>query len=352
MRFHGLAIAGLSLAQLSSTAALVVSEGAQIARGRLFEALGSPSGKLTLSPELVIPDPRDPTAILLQSTAISSVSGQIRSQAKPNSAWISGTVSALKTFCYEQEQARGNFPGPIPVIYCDDEGDDILSIADAGAAGILVRVSGGKEVSSLDDLASDASWAETCKSALECGLQPIPEVTIGDATAESWKEDDIIALVGKITEMLSGQEPLAVLLTINPDDDEKVSLPQVPKALGKRVPIIGSIRVKPAENIFSEETARFKKAGFTGALLRAQCVPGYEMNPKLEFLGNFWCACIGELKSVKSKNFAFRSTNDMAGNTVATQWSNYQQDVMDSGALGLMKDSFDPDLETGEYKGF
>jgi len=45
-----------------------------LARNRLREALQSPSGKLTLSPEIVVPQPTDPTAILLQGSQIDRLS--------------------------------------------------------------------------------------------------------------------------------------------------------------------------------------------------------------------------------------------------------------------------------------
>lgn len=50
------------------------SELAELARGRLREALRSPAGKLTLSPEIIIPEPNDPTALLLQASEVTKTS--------------------------------------------------------------------------------------------------------------------------------------------------------------------------------------------------------------------------------------------------------------------------------------
>lgn len=340
-------------------AALTLSERAQTSRSRLFEALRSPSGKLTLSPEIVIPEPSDPTAILLLSTDVQTMSENIRVQAKANTAWISGSVTSLKTFCAEQEMSRGNFPGPVPVVYCDFV-EDLESVADAGADGLLLSTCGGEEISSLEDLAKDADWVDKFKAALDCGLQPIPEVTISDATAESWKEEEMEALVSKLTE-ISGEEPVSILVTINPssddDEDEKeeekpVALPSIAKALGKKTPILGSVRVPAGGNRMGEETARLKAAGFTGALLRSDCLPGFRMSMNLEFVGNFWSACIGDLKSLKSKSFNFQSRNWM-DKSASLEWAKYQKNVLDSGALG------DPEAppmglnsEAGDYVGF
>lgn len=49
-------------------------ESAQQTRGKLAEALSSPSSKLTISPEVLIPVPNDPTALLLQGTKVTQLS--------------------------------------------------------------------------------------------------------------------------------------------------------------------------------------------------------------------------------------------------------------------------------------
>lgn len=351
---------------LPAVSALVISERAQTARGRLLQALSSPSGKLTLSPEIVIPDPSDPTAVLLQSSLITALSTKIRIKAKANAAFISGGIPAMKTFCNEQELARGNFPGPVPVIFCDKV-DDMAEVAEAGAEGVLVSVCGGKEISSPDDLSSDSAWSDTCRAALENGLQPIPEITIGEATAESWKSNEIEALISKIAE-ITGEDPVTILLSVavslptesDDDDDEggeeveepQVKLPQVPKGLGKKVPILGSLRVKAGGGRMGVESARYKAAGFTGAVLREECVPVVSMSQDLEYLANFWSACIGDLKSTKSKTFEFRSKNNMEKD-LGLQWARYQMDVVESGALGETSDmpsGLNPDA--GDYQGF
>lgn len=341
----------LGLVPLSS--AMVLSEKAQIARSRLVESLSSPSGKLTLNPEIVIPEPSDPTAILLQATGITSMSEKLRIQAKANTAWISGSITSLTTFCNEQEQSRGDFPGPIPVVYCDSP-ENVQEVADAGADGLLVPVFDGKEIKSLKELSQDDNWVKTCESALDCGMQPIPEVTVNSATAAAWDETDMEKLVESIGE-LAGSEPATLLLSVNPVDDEQeeVCLPLVPKSLGKRVPILGSVRAAAGENRMGEEISRFKAAGFTGAVLRSECVPGFRMNLDLEYVARFWGACIADLKSTKSKTFNFRSRNLME-KSVPLEWAKYQKDVMDSGALGEMEDNMPTGInpDAGDYVGF
>ena len=331
-----------------------VNEAAQLARSRLQESLKSPSGKLTVSPEILIPEPTDPTAILLQSTAVKKLSEMIRVSAKANSAWLGGAETSVQTFCVEQEEARGNFPGPVPVIYCGQE-TPVEDLADTGVAGLLVSAKKGEEIESLGDLDDDADFKSRCAAAVQVGIQPIPEIVLSDATAKSWGEEEMEQLVSALTECL-GDEPAAVLVTINPESEEQeeVSLPRVPKSLAKKLPILGSVRVAAGENRMGSETARFKAAGFTGAIMRSDCVPGFRLNPDLNLVGQFWSACISDLKSTKSKSFEFRTRNYMDTNS-AIEWAKYQKSVLDSGALGDPSDNAAAsglNSEGGDYKGF
>lgn len=347
---------------------VALSDQAQLTRSRLQQSLSSLAGKLTISPEVVIPDTSDPTAILLQNSATQAISANIRA-AKANAAFLQGPMGTLQAFCSEQEMARGNFPGPIPCIYdfrpskadveTQDEKGLLSEVAEAGADGLLVRICDGNEVTCLEDLSSSSkSWA-TCQVALSCGLQPIPELTVSQATASAWTPEDVTKWVEGI-ESAAGMELVSVLLTINPaaaaeDAEEEFAelvLPTIPKDLGKRVAVLGSVRTKAGENRLNVESARFKAAGYTGAVLRNECVPGYESKPDLTIMSRFWPGIISELKSTKSKNFSFRSKNNME-KSVGTQWANYQKDVLDSGSLGDPDESFSVlDEDAGEYKGF
>jgi len=341
---------------------------AQETRSRLSQALLSPSGKLTFSPEIFIPEPSDPTAILLQTNAIQTLSERIRT-CKANSVFIQGSLSALKTFTSEQESARGGFPGPVPVVYCgtgnsESNDYDLEAVAESGPDGVLVRVCSGKEVGSLEDIISDETWVKLYQEALDKGIQPIPEITVGLNVAASWGEEEVSGMVEKLTEAADGKEPVCILLTVNAeengDDDheadneaeEPATLPQVPKALGKRIPILGSICAQAGDNRLGGSSALLKDAGFTGALLRKECLPGMRIQLDLGIVGQFWSACINDLKSVKSKSFSFRSKNNMEKSAM-TKWANYQNSVIESGALGDPEDSYSlVDEAAGEYKGF
>ena len=326
-----------------------VAERSQLARSRLHEALSSPSGKLTLSPELIIPEPTDPTAILLQTSAIQTLSATIR-ESKANAAFIHGTTTAVQTFLSEQEQARGNFPGPVPVVYCSSEDctdEDLQQLSESGAAGLSVTM----------EMDSFGEHIEKCKRAIDCGLQPVPEVVISEETAASWTEDDVASLVDTLASTFD-MEPVSVLLTINPsspaendddtDEEQELALPPVSKELSKKIPILGSVSVPGG---IAVETARFKEAGFTGSVLRASCLPPFR-TPDLEPVGRYWGACISDLKSTRSKSFSFRAKNKMEKSAM-TEWAKYSQSVVESGAIGeLGQDGSEIDTEAGEYKGF
>jgi len=97
----------------------------------------------------------------------------------------------------------------------------------------------------------------------------------------------------------------------------------------------------------------YKEFGYTGTVLRCDCIPGIRMNPDLDLVGGFWSAAIGDLKSTRSKTFNFRSKVPL-DKDVPMEWFNYQKDIMDSGALGGPDDAGVSSLEqsNGDYQGF
>ena len=115
--YSGVAAISTALLLLQNANALSITESsrAQTARSRLSEAFRSPSKKLTLHPEIVLPEPSDPTALLLRASEVSKLSEVLRTRAKANAVFVEGTVDALAPMGKEQEDARGNFPGPIPL---------------------------------------------------------------------------------------------------------------------------------------------------------------------------------------------------------------------------------------------
>lgn len=311
------------------------AEALSVTKSRLSESLKSLSGKLTLSPEINILEPTDPTALLLQSTEITALSEEMRTAAKANAVVLSGTVESITNFCDEQETQRGNFPGPLPIIAVCDGNDDWEHLRDAGVCAVLIECNANE----LEQV------TEKCEAARALGLQPIPEVLIQESDYENhWKNDDdencyMEGIITKLTEHMGGQEPASVLVSIQTEADdmeeapeEPVPLPSVPKSLTKQIPILGSISVMAGGNRMGSETKRFKAAGYSGAVLRSGCLPE-AFTSDLPLLSRFWSSCIAQLKSTKSTQFEFRTRNYLE-KSEPVEWAKYQKSVLDSGALG------------------
>lgn len=353
------------------------SSRAQTARSRLSEAFKSPSKKMTLHPELVLPEPSDPTALLLRASEVTKLSSVIRTRAKANAVFVEGTVDALLPMAKEQEDARGNFPGPVPIVYSwKDDGSatltsclEQLSTVD-GVEGVLLPFFAGKEISSVDmyleQMQNNPSLTEACGEIWGVGLQPIPEITLMNGS--EWEEEDVARLVDAVKDTCCGMDPVSIVFTNGEvveeetdnaegeegeDDGAEPSTPKIviPKTVSTRLAFIGSTRATAGEGRMNHAISQLKSSNFNGAFLRADCVPGYRLNPDLNVVGGFWSAAIGDLKSLKSKNFNFRSKVKLEKD-VPMEWYNYQKDVMDSGALGVSGGGGGVNSDAGDYKGF
>ena len=377
-------------------------------RQRFASSFRSPSGKLTYVPELVLPETTDATGLLLHSNAVQTLSKRLRA-CQAHAALVKASLPTLQLLVQEQESARGAVPGPVPLICSyeavvtaaavdgfgdgDGNGDlqssgvqDVMArIAAAGVDGVLVTANNDGRSLALTDLpaktgddgdplASDAPFVEACRAALEYGLQPIPELVFA-AVAEGSTErqdsdvniDDVTHWIDAVARIL-GTDPVCVVVTMQPppvatEEEDTVAgstpasmdYPRVSKKLGRRCPVVGSVRSPAGDNRIGCATAALKEAGYTCALLRNECVPvgsspGRTLD--LEVVGQFWASCIDDLRSVKSKSFAFRSKNNLE-KKAATVWSNYQSNVIESGALGDPNESYSVvDSAAGDYQGF
>jgi len=363
--------------QIQHVVSLSITESskAQTARSRLSEAFRSPSKKLTYHPEIVLPEPSDPTALLLRASEVTKLSSTLRMKAKANAIFVEGTVDALTPMGKEQEDARGNFPGPVPIIYSLAGGGEDGSLSDTlnqlqsvdGVEGVMVPFFDGKEINSVDSYLEESSddISGKCGAIWDAGLQPIPEITISPST--EWSEDDVIKLVDAIKDTCGGIDPVSVVFTNaekekskedneeEGEENDEASVPDItiPTSIAKRLTFIGSVRAKAGEGRMNIAASKLSGCNFNGAFLRADCVPGYRLNPDLEVVGGFWSAAMGDIKSLKSKNFSFRSKVKLAKD-VPMEWYNYQKDIMESGALGGSAHSGvgDLDPDSGDYKGF
>ncbi|KAL7464827.1 hypothetical protein ACHAXS_005150 [Conticribra weissflogii] len=350
---------------------------AETARSRLTEALRSPSKKLTIHPELVLPEPSDPTALLLRASEVTKLSQVIRTKAKANAVFVEGTVDALTPMGNEQETARGNFPGPVPIIYSwknlDDHSYSLATCVEKlsrvdGVEGVLIPFFGGTEIDSVETYLSKAekfpSLADECAKVREAGIQPIPELILSPRAL--WAEEDVVRLLDAVKETCGGLDPVSIVFTNgetstkadkseNELDEDEFSTPNIaiPESVAKRLCFIGSVRTSAGEGRMNRAILQLQNCNFNGGFLRADCVPGYRLNPDLNAVGAFWSAAIGDLKSLKSKNFSFRSKVKLEKD-IPMEWYNYQKDVMESGALGMPGGGGGGGLDpnSGDYKGF
>lgn len=369
----GVAAISLALLLLQNANALSITESsqAQTARSRLSEAFRSPSKKLTLHPEIVLPEPSDPTALLLRASEVTKLSEVIRTRAKANAVFVEGTVDALAPMGKEQENARGNFPGPVPIVYSLTDTSDLSNSLEQlqtvdGVEGVLLSFFGGKEIDSVDaylEEAKSSAIADMCSEIWDAGLQPIPELVLSPGS--EWSEEDVERLVDSVKDTCGGLDPVSIVFTngevdksdeeSDEEEEEEDSTPalSIPASVSKRLAFIGSIRTSAGGGRMNQATSQLSSDKFNGAFLRADCVPGYRLNPDLNVVGGFWSAAMGDLKSLKSKNFSFRSKVKLEKD-IPMEWFNYQKDVMDSGALGKTGGGADPSLnpDAGDYKGF
>jgi hypothetical protein len=287
-----------------------------------------PSGrKLSYSPEVELLEPTDPTAILLQTSRIQALSAAIRAS-KANCAVIeTDSADNLRVFCTEQESARGSLPGPVPVVYSGNV--NLQEAKEAGADGVVV---------SIDDINNAESWIQACQEARQVGLEPIPEVcaSAGQFTTIEQAQACIEAINKAI------DSPVAILWSCEGE------LPTMP--LTKPRPLLlCSIRAMVGENRISQAATAVKEAGFDGGVLRKDCLTA---GLDLQIVGSVYKSIIGDLKSVKSKAFSFRSKNNL-NEDAAAKWVKYQKSVLSSGALGDPNEAVSVmDDSTGEYQGF
>lgn len=120
------------------------------------------------------PDSDDDTAAAA-STSSTDMEMEILSQelrkAKAASIWTSN-LDAVEQFAKEQVAAKGNFPGPCPVVY---DGDDISAAIEKGANAIVLEMAGNfvdnVEVDFDVDVICKVKNTEEIQQALDAGFE-------------------------------------------------------------------------------------------------------------------------------------------------------------------------------------
>ena len=302
--------------------------------------------------------------------------------------------------------------------------DRMTTVADAGASGVLFpwRPRGGngretKLVSSIDEIVrtaddDDYGWIRTfCEVALDSGLQPVPEITlnplfVGSSKSSSWSADDCETIADAVSKSCGAFDPVALVLTVgdvgildgapasssSSSSSLSAATADPPKIttttswMERGTSILGSVRRRTTIEDIREAASELKsedggkRGGYSGALLRYDCIPTStttttpmtmmtdittttttnHKDDGLARVGTFWSDVLRDLKSAKSKTFAFRSKNNM-DTDLPTAWSKLRKSVAESGALGYPEettsgggstDTSSFDASGGDYKGF
>ncbi len=178
-------------------------------------------------------------------------------------------LSAIQQFSKEQESAKGNFPGPIPIV-CDGVESSVQEFSEAGASAIVVDA-GSTEALSLAELVSSA------------GLETIWKVS----TAEEAKQ------------VLESTNELADAFLLDVKEDYTDVVPQIMEVLPKSSMAIATIYEPMLEDGAEIETGKeFKSMGCASVFVKKACVGDKEDIEYSSFL-------VGGLTSKASSEFKF-----------------------------------------------
>ena len=172
---------------------------------------------------------------------------KLRQQAKLSSI-VCSDLDAIRLLRAEQETAKGNFPGPVPIIYCNANAASPEDILEAGATAIVVDA-GTTERETLAELAHST------------GLETIWKVS---TTEEA---EQVLELTEKQADVF--------WLDVDVDDEDKVALliGEIAKVLPKSSMAIGVLR-EPMQADGAEigEGKEFKSMGCASVFVKKACV--------------------------------------------------------------------------------
>ena len=221
--------------------------------GALPLALKKPSKTLTVCLEY---DGSSGGGTDASSSGLAALSMQLR-KVKAG-AIFTADIAALKEFATEQESARGDFPGPCPVVYCGEVGD----IADAvGAGASAVVLSPDSADKAADVQGADIIWEVN---------------TVADVEA-------VLAVQEAADSFLVGGGDVEAVIAALP---------------GKTSCAIGSVRAMQEDDAEIAEGRNLKKAGCASIFIRNAIVGDAEDLEYAQF-------AVGGLTSKASSEFNF-----------------------------------------------
>lgn len=201
----------------------------------------------------------------LSVASIEILSMKLRQQAKV-AFIVCSDVEKVKQFHAEQETARGNFPGPIPIIFLGDVSTSSSELIEAGASAVVI-----------DAGTNDA--LSVAESALSAGLETI------------WK----VSTVEQAQQVLKSTKELADVFLL--DDSSVIS--EIAETLPKSSMSIAVLQDPMQEDGAEIETGKeFKSMGCASVLVRKACVGDKEDIEYASFV-------VSGMTSKASKEFKF-----------------------------------------------
>jgi hypothetical protein len=138
-------------------------------RGPVAKALKKPTGALTVSFEFCTTKDK-----ALSELGLSTLSMQLRKN-KAAAVWTAD-LDSLAGFAAEQKTAKGNFPGPLPLIFNGDT-TQLEAAASAGASAVVLSSSELAEAEAATKLGMEVVWAVESKE----DVGAIVDAGLGDA---------------------------------------------------------------------------------------------------------------------------------------------------------------------------
>jgi len=204
----------------------------------LKSLLKKPSKVLTVGVEY---DPAGDSEAAEGNDNLEVFSMKLRQQAKVSFV-VCNNLNAIRLLSAEQETAKGNFPGPVPIVYCDDGEAASLSPEDISASGASAMV-------------VDASELASAESVHSAGLETV------------WK----VSTTEEAKQVLERTEDQADVFWLDVDDDEAIG--DIVQALPKSTMAIGVMREAMQED--GAEIGRgkeFKSMGCASVVVKQACV--------------------------------------------------------------------------------
>lgn len=163
-------------------------------KGAVTKALQKATGALTVSVEFAKAKDKE-----LSELELTTLSMQLR-KFKTASVWTAD-LELLSRIAAEQKSAKGNFPGPCPVIFNGDS-SDLEAAAAAGAGGVVLGAGEQDKAESAKKLGLEVIWAIDSAQIQQAG----PLVDAGLGTAFLLKSSEALDLVGALPKVRRGRE--------------------------------------------------------------------------------------------------------------------------------------------------